>query len=275
MSEQRPNEVPEKDEAESTEEISIADIEARRAARLAHKEMNPFLKMAIIAAVVIGAFIFSISGFFTVDSIEVEGNSYYTDDEIINMAHASVGNNLIYDLPKHEMIRYLEANPYIKNARVSRSFPSTIKITVEEREQAAALTYDDEYLLIDREGIVLRRTETRPKITIVTGFKVESMDLGERIRVVEKDLFEELLVLLEKTEAGDLYFDHIVMDDYMIQAAVLPNLVVKADDKELEQAIDKGYLKKVIEELFSRNIKRGTIVISEDGYASFSPGVSG
>lgn len=274
MSEQRPKEVPEKDEAESEEEISIADIEARRAARLAHKEMNPFLKMALIAAVVVAAFIFSLSGFFTVVSIDVEGNSYYTDDEIINMAHASVGNNLIYDLPKREMTNYLEANPYIKNAKVSRSFPNTILITVEEREQAAALTYDDEYLLIDHEGIVLRRTETRPKITIVTGFKVESMDLGERIQVEEKDLFEELLVLLDKAEAGDLYFDHIVMDDYMIQAAVLPNLVVRADDKDLEEVIDKGHLKRIIEELFDRNIKRGTIVVSEDGYASFSPGVS-
>ena len=48
-------------------------------------------------------------------------------------------------------------------------------------------------------------------------------------------------------------------------------LVVKSKYKDLKDNIDKGRLHKVLDELFKRNIKRGTITISSDGYASFTP----
>ena len=51
--------------------------------------------------------ILSLSSIFTVDSIEVRGNSHYTAEEIINMGHAVPGRNLIYNLNKQEIEEYL------------------------------------------------------------------------------------------------------------------------------------------------------------------------
>ena len=36
------------------------------------------------------------SGLFTIDAIEVKGNSHYTAEEIINIGHATSGRNIIY-----------------------------------------------------------------------------------------------------------------------------------------------------------------------------------
>lgn len=248
------------------------DIEKRRMKRKRKLKMPGFFtRIFIILGVIIAVTAFSLSSFFTVDTIDVQGNKYFTDEEISNMAHASTGQNIIYKLNKGNMLNYLEKNPYIEEARVYRKLPSTIVINVKERIQIAALTYGDQFLIIDNKGTLLRITKTKPKLTIVTGFKVKKLKLGEPVEVNSPDLFKELLSLLKSMEAGDVYFTKINITELFITANVYDSLVVKSKYKDLKDNIDKGRLHKVLDELFKRNIKRGTITISSDGYASFTP----
>ena len=250
----------------------IDDIEKRRMKRKRKLKMPGFFtRIFIILGVIIAVTAFSLSSFFTVDTIDVQGNKYFTDEEISNMAHASTGQNIIYKLNKGNMLNYLEKNPYIEEARVYRKLPSTIVINVKERIQIAALTYGDQFLIIDNKGTLLRITKTKPKLTIVTGFKVKKVKLGEPVEVNSPDLFKELLSLLKSMEAGDVYFTKINITELFITANVYDSLVVKSKYKDLKDNIDKGRLHKVLDELFKRNIKRGTITISSDGYASCTP----
>ena len=250
----------------------IDDIEKRRMKRKRKLKMPGFFtRIFIILGVIIAVTAFSLSSFFTVDTIDVQGNKYFTDEEISNMAHASTGQNIIYKLNKGNMLNYLEKNPYIEEARVYRKLPSTIVINVKERIQIAALTYGDQFLIIDNKGTLLRITKTKPKLTIVTGFKVKKVKLGEPVEVNSPDLFKELLSLLKSMEAGDVYFTKINITELFITANVYDSLVVKSKYKDLKDNIDKGRLHKVLDELFKRNIKRGTITISSDGYESFTP----
>lgn len=250
----------------------IDDIEKRRMKRKRKLKMPGFFtRIFIILGVIIAVTAFSLSSFFTVDTIDVQGNKYFTDEEISNMAHASTGQNIIYKLNKGNMLNYLEKNPYIEEARVYRKLPSTIVINVKERIQIAALTYGDQFLIIDNKGTLLRITKTKPNLTIVTGFKVKKVKLGEPVEVNSTDLFKELLSLLKSMEAGDVYFTKINITELFITANVYDSLVVKSKYKDLKDNIDKGRLHKVLDELFKRNIKRGTITISSDGYASFTP----
>lgn len=250
----------------------IDDIEKRRMKRKRKLKMPGFFtRIFIILGFIIAVTAFSLSSFFTVDTIDVQGNKYFTDEEISNMAHASTGQNIIYKLNKGNMLNYLEKNPYIEEARVYRKLPSTIVINVKERIQIAALTYGDQFLIIDNKGTLLRITKTKPKLTIVTGFKVKKVKLGEPVEVNSPDLFKELLSLLKSMEAGDVYFTKINITELFITANVYDSLVVKSKYKDLKDNIDKGRLHKVLDELFKRNIKRGTITISSDGYASFTP----
>ena len=250
----------------------LDDIEKRRLKRKRKLKMPGFFtRVFIVVGVTIAVIAFSLSNFFTVDTIDVQGNKYFTDEEISNMAHASTGRNIIYKLNKGSMLKYLEKNPYIEEARVYRKLPSTIVINVKERMQVAAFTYGDKFLIIDNKGTLLRITKTKPKLSIVTGFKVKKVKLGEAVEVSNPDLFKELLALLKSMEEGDVYFTKINITEMFITANVYDSLVVRSKYKELKETIDKGRLHKVLDELFKRNIKRGTITISSDGYASFTP----
>lgn len=282
LSQNNGSEKPDEKESNVNEEIEsqadrktksdIDDIEKRRMKRKRKLKMPGFFtRIFIILGVIIAVTAFSLSSFFTVDTIDVQGNKYFTDEEISNMAHASTGQNIIYKLNKGNMLNYLEKNPYIEEARVYRKLPSTIVINVKERIQIAALTYGDQFLIIDNKGTLLRITKTKPKLTIVTGFKVKKVKLGETVEVNSPDLFKELLSLLKSMEAGDVYFTKINITELFITANVYDSLVVKSKYKDLKDNIDKGRLHKVLDELFKRNIKRGTITISSDGYASFTP----
>lgn len=250
-------------------------IQKRKAERLEKKRRakKRLIRTLTILAVVIGLIIFSFSSFFTITSIMVEGNNYFSTDEIIAMSHAEPGANLIYRPGIGEIKSYLLKNPYINDVKVKRVFPSTLLIEVEEREQMAALVYDDDYLIINEEGILLRKSETEPKITLVEGVKISKIKLGEKVESPDKRMLESTLSLINAMNKEDLYFKRIVMSDLYVDAYIYDAFMCKGTEKDIVESINSGRLHKIIEDLFSKNIKRGTITINEDGYASFVPSV--
>lgn len=261
-----------KEDYSEIEEIT-ARIRARKAAQLKRQQAARTRRKIVLGVIVavIALFVFSLTSFFDVDSIEVRGNSYFTAEEIINMGHAVPGKNLIYQPGKHSICSYLEESPYIKNVKVSRHFPSTLVITVEERKQLGAIKYDNKYLIIDDEGILLRKTKTLPKLTLIDGLIVQKIELGEQIGVKDEELFEQTMDILTKMRDNDLYFVELDMTDMYILAYIYDSLVCKGTYKQISSAIENGRLHKVLDQLFDDNIKRGTITFSNEGYISYVP----
>ncbi len=257
-------------DAEIEARIRARKQEALRKKRKARARRKFLLGFCVF---VVAMIIFSFTSFFTVDLIEVRGNSYFTADEVINMAHAAPGKNLIYHPNKKSIVGYLEENPYIKKAKVSRQFPSTLVITVEERTQLGAIKYDKEYLILDDEGMLLRRTETKPKITLIEGVVVKKMTVGEKLGVEDTELLSQTLAILKKAREKDLYYVRLDMTNMYILAYIYDSLVCKGTYKQLITTMDNDRLHIVIDKLFDDNIKRGTITFSNEGYVSYLPTV--
>ena len=285
QSEEKPAEEYEADRGASTQETDpeieaiknkIRERKREKIRKARQRKIRFWLGIALVFAV-IDAFAFSISGFFTVDSIEVRGNNRYTAEEIINIAHAVPGHNLLYDPGKQEIISYLEQNPYIKSAEVTRKLPSTLVITVAERAQACAFKYDDDYLIMDDEGILLKKTRTEPKITMVKGMIVSKIKLGETVGTENQKLFSNTLKLIRAMKAADMYFVSIDMStydtDFQVRAYIYDNLVVRGEYESLISFLENGRLHKIVEKLFEDDVKRGTIILGNDGTASFEPGI--
>ena len=234
------------------------------------------LSIILIAVLSVAAFIFSLSGFFTVAYIEVKGNSHFTGEEIRNIAHAVPGHNIIYDPGKKQITEYLEQNPYIKTARVGRKLPSTLVITVEERDENFAFRYDDDYLIMDEDGILLRKSRTEPKLTMVSGMIVNRIKLGEVIGTEKKPVFDKLIELMKEVKKGDLYFVSIDISDMAgggnnVKANIFDTLVVDTDYDTLLDAVKTGKLHFIVSKLADMGIKRGTIRFNEGGTASYQP----
>lgn len=221
---------------------------------------------------IIAALLFSLSSFFTVDSITVKGNSHYSAEEIINIAHATPGRNIFYGSNLDEITDYLLQNPYIKKAKVTRRLPSTLVIKVTERTEKMAFKYDDDYLIMDGEGILLKKTRNEPKTTIIEGIVVSKIKLGEKIGTEDKKRTEKVIDLIKKTAEADLYFVKVdISDEDKVKAYIYDNMVVKTDYETLMANIENGRLHRVLEELIPKGVERGTITFEEDGSASFMP----
>ena len=276
-------EEPETESETDPETEEIKEIKKRIRERKKEKKRKArrcktvFWTALSIIALTVAGFIFSLSGFFTVDSIEVQGNSHFTSEEIINIAHAVPGHNLLYNPGSKTITDYLEQNPYIKSASVLRKLPSTLVIVVEEREEAISFNYDDDYLIMDDEGILLKKTRTEPKVTRVSGLVVTRLRLGDTVGTENQQMFSRLLRLVRAMKAADMYFVSIDMtgyeEDMSVKAYIYDKLVVKTDYESLVTNLKNGRLHKIVEKLFEDDIRRGTITFGEDGSASFEPGI--
>jgi cell division protein FtsQ len=207
----------------------------------------------------------------------VKGNSHFSAEEIINISHAVRGHNLIYDPGKKDIIDYLEHNPYIKSAEVRRKLPSTLVISVKEREELFAFGYDDDFLIMDNEGILLRKTRTQPKLTIVEGVIVSKIKLGEEIGAKKQIVLDKCLKLMRTMKKGDLYFVRVDLTDIAdgdtkIRAYIYDNLAVRSEYDLLIDAIEDGRLHLVVEKLVDDGISRGTILVNDDETISYQPG---
>jgi len=262
-----------------TDFYDLDEIKSRIEKRNAEKEAKKkrakrrAITSLVLIVLIVGSIIFSFSKFFDVDHIAVEGCNRFSEEEIVNMSHATPGKNLIYKPGKAEIIDYLEQNPYIKHAEVHRRLPSTLVIVVEERAEIGALTYDNDYLIFDDEGLLLRRTQTEPKTTIVEGLVVKKIELGETLGVKDAELMKQTLNLLTAARDNDLYFVSMDMSEMYIRANVLEHLVCKGAYEQLKNGIEKGRLHTILQKLFDDGIKRGTITFSGEEYASFEPSV--
>lgn len=258
---------------EPDEEAIEARILARKLEKQEREKRRAKKRAIIIVAFIafVGTLAFSLSGYFEVDSIEVKGNNHYTAEEIINIAHASPGKNLIYNSGKGKIKEYLEQNPYIKSATIKRGFPSTLIIEVVERSAVCAIKYDNDFLVIDKEGYLLQKVNTKPKLTSIEGIVVKKIKQGEKIQVVNEDKFNRALELVSAMIDKDIYFVKIDMSEDRVKAYIYDTLTVTGQYKRVLNGIKKERLHIILERLFEDDIRRGTITFNEDGYASFAP----
>lgn len=208
---------------------------------------------------------------FNITTFVIDGNAYYTEDEILVMGNCKTGENIFWGPTVGEIRERLEKDAYMAEVTVKRSLPSTVEIHITERRQLAAVVYGEKYVVIDGSGIVLRKTGTEPKVTIIRGLTVSKLTLGEPLEVEEKVLLRQTLEMLSSMEAGDLYFKKVEISTRQVRAHVYDHLICQGTPENLTAAIRAGQLQLVIQELFDREIERGTIKVSGEDYISFTP----
>lgn len=158
------------------------------------------------------------SPLFTVQNIEVKGNFISTKDEIKQLADIPTGGRLAQvDVVKAaERVRL---NPLFENVVVSRSYPSTVVINVEERTPVAFIASDQLYA-VDRHGVIMPRL--KPKLVynvpVITGF-APALHPG---KTITSEKIKAVLNFLQTARATDetLYYEiseiNLTRDDFTL-----------------------------------------------------------
>lgn len=162
--------------------------------------------LLILAAVVGGCIVF-----FRVDTIEVQGNSRYSQQEIIDVSGVEQGDNMFL-LNKFEIIdKMLGELTYLDDVTIRRGLPSTLKINVTECTVAGVVRNEEngEWWLVSSGGKLLERQEEPGDYMQVTGLTLAAPSEGTMLAVKEEQQTQSqaLLELLEAMESRGLLGD--------------------------------------------------------------------
>lgn len=210
---------------------------------------------------------------FNVSRYEVNGNKYYTDDQIANMGNCSLGVNIFTGVDCGDIRDRLVKDPYMARVSVRRKLPSTVTINITERVQTAAIVYGESFVVIDEEGIVLRKTTVDPKVTVLRGLSISSMTLGEPIQVDEEVLMRQCMDIITAMKENNMYFKSITISQVEAKAYVLDSLLVRGVPDNIIFALENNDIQLVVQELFNQGKETGTIKVTGDNYVSFTPKV--
>jgi len=136
----------------------------------------------ITFVIVILALIFVMSVFFRVQNIVVEGNTHYTDEEIISAIDIEDGDNLFFFDRFATISRVFAKLPYVEEVSVTRSLPNKVTINVVECKALAYIKVGDEEWTIDHNCKVLGKAAAGEDsyLIAVDNFKPGTLLIGEK-----------------------------------------------------------------------------------------------
>ena len=109
--------------------------------------------------IICAALVFGMSVFFRVSGIEVEGNTLYTKEEIIEASGIEEGDNLFFINRFSAISRIFSKLPYVEKAVINRSLPNRLVIVVSESKAIACVLAEDGTWAIDRNCKLLSKAE--------------------------------------------------------------------------------------------------------------------
>lgn len=159
-----------------------------------------FLSFLLICGAIAAAMIL----FFKVQAVVVDGNSRYTDQEILDVTEIQVGENMFL-LNKYAISASITSQlPYVQSVQIRRGLPDTIYIQVEECAPMAAVVQGGDAWLISRKGKLLEKVakDQAQAYPLIEGVELLMPTVSSTMELpkdgtISKDRLLELLTCLE------------------------------------------------------------------------------
>ncbi len=207
---------------------------------------------------------------FSIQSVKVNGNDLLSDDYIVDFSGIIIGNNIFKEKTKN-ISENLLAHPYIKAAKIKRSFPDTLNINIEERKRAATISFMGNFIIIDREGYVLESSINAADLLVIKGLDILSFNEGDILKVDNKLKLDKTLKIINKlkdTDIAIMEIDISNIDDIRFKISKYMGCKI-GDGENLNYKLD--ILQNILADLSKRDINRGIIDISGEGYPGYRP----
>lgn len=153
-------------------------------------------------------------GTYHVNTVYVDGNLHYSEDEIKELIMDGVlGQNSLYLTRKYKNWE-AKGIPFIDAITVEALAPDTIKITVYEKALAGYIKYLDTYMYFDKDGYIVENSSIRTSgIPQITGLNFSYAVLGQPLPVEDKNVFADILTLTKLLGKYELSADKIRFDN--------------------------------------------------------------
>ncbi len=156
----------------------------------------------VTIAVLIGGFSISSAGSawwaeqdgeFQLTELEVEAHGHLTPEDVLSVAGIERGQSLL-TLDLESARQRLEAIPSVSFARLVRTLPNKLTVSVEERVPIVRLGFDTNWVA-DRDGMVMEDWAGLPAIPYVEGLDMQAIAPGELLPLEEGRFLRNLMDL--------------------------------------------------------------------------------
>lgn len=147
--------------------------------------------------IVVGVLIVLVLGLyygFHIDTIEIEGESVYSDEEIEKSVFSRrfSDNELVFKL--YNKLYGVNKLPFIEDIDVKYVNRSSVLLHVYEKKISGCIKYMGQYVYFDKDGIVLQSlSEHKDGVPMVTGIKFGDFSIGEAFSVKDEKLFSKIM----------------------------------------------------------------------------------
>lgn len=156
-----------------------------------------------------GSILFSVR----ITDIQVEGNSHYTEEEVVDMLFPEPKDRITAWSFLQQRFGEKKDLAFVQTYEVNFLDMHSVEIILYEKSIVGCIEYMGSYMYFDKDGIVVESSpEKEPDIPLVTGLTFERIALYQELPVPKQDVFEEILNLtqllrLYEIPAGQIYFD--------------------------------------------------------------------
>lgn len=165
---------------------------------------HPILMWGIVLVLLVVLFFLINSSLFNVSQITVEGNSRFTQQEIIDASGIDYNTNILH-VDEYAAKDNIEKNAYIVVEDIKRTFPSGVKIIVRERTPVAQIGTINGYYVIDKEGIALGLNPIKDEsLTVVDNLAIAEPSYAQKIVGESQEKTDAMFYVLEAIELYNL-----------------------------------------------------------------------
>ncbi len=180
--------------------------------------------LSIVGVVIYGLAVVA-GNIFCVKEIFVEGNSLYSDTEILNALSIHRGEGLLFLNTSESEKNLYKFFPYIDNVIIQKQFPSKINITIETAERTFSIFKDDVYYIFSAKGKLIEKTSEPPSEVIELRVSEFEIDENGRIDYADDDV-KELV-----TEIRNEFLNSGIGNIKIIDLTNKGNIIVNYDDR--------------------------------------------
>lgn len=219
---------------ENMEYIDEEEIPVKKRKKKGHKLYAFFVLLFGIAIIVLFILIL-----FYVQKVEVSGNSYCTEQEMIDMVrNDKYSVNTLYILGKYAL-GYGEQLPCLEDVKLGLKLPWVLKVTVKEKPIVGYVLAGDKYAYFDKDGMVVTMgTELIEGLPNIEGIQVEDVKLYQQLKSSDVKIFEEILETSMELKKYRIQTDRIVCREnsiYLYKGTVRVNLGNKVSSEQIAQ----------------------------------------
>jgi cell division protein FtsQ len=121
---------------------------------------------------------------FAVRKLDVQGSRRLSDERVAKLAGIELGRN-IFQLDVELAERRLLTEPWVREVKLTRQLPSTLRIDLVEREAAAVAAISDELYLVTQSGEPFKRLEPADPydLPVITGISASALVHDRRLEI--------------------------------------------------------------------------------------------